>query len=437
MIIFSFLQKVVYIFEHKNLRTAAGHLKLFADNNIEWVQFSPVDSRLPRMQIPLRECPFDFYLNSQNYQKTLFLAQIVDMPQNMNYAIGTLRCIIGMDGDIAAETEAILLENGVDSTELNEDLLKDCLPELPWRIPTAEYSYRRDLRDYCVFTIDPSTARDLDDALHVVQLSDEIYEVGVHIADVSYFVEHNSPIDRIASERTTSVYLVQKVIPMLPRCLCENLCSLNPSEERLTFSVIWKINSSSGDILEEWFGRTIINSVSKLSYENAQKFIENPDKEFTNPDEFPKIRDGFTLKQVKDSVLNLDKIAKQLRKKRYNNGCLSLTQTKLSFIINKETSMPFGYHVYEQKDSNKLVEEFMLLANIAVAHRIYNKYPQQAVLRRHPPPNSQQIQQVSEMVKDYGHHVDIATSNTIQVNFMMFHFFIVHLSSLLDIFTRT
>ena len=337
------------------------------------------------------------------------------MPQNTNYAIGTLKCIIGRDGDISAETEAILLENGVDSTELNEDQLKDCLPSLPWKIPEQEYSYRRDLRDYCVFTIDPSTARDLDDALHVVKLSEDLYEVGVHIADVSYFVEHNSPIDKIASERTTSVYLVQKVIPMLPRCLCENLCSLNPSEERLTFSVIWKVNGN-GDIFEEWFGRTIINSVSKLSYENAQKFIENPDKDFTNPEEFPKIRDGFTLQQVKEAVLNLDNIARNLRKKRYNKGCLSLTQTKLSFIINKETSMPYAYNVYEQKDSNRLVEEFMLLANIAVAHRIYDKYPAHAVLRRHPPPNSQQIQLVSDMVKDYGHHVDIASSNTIQVS---------------------
>ena len=129
------------------------------------------------MQIPLFECPFDFYLNSQNYQKTLFLAQIVEMPEATNYAIGTLKCIIGRDGDIGAETEAILLENGVDSTELNEDLLKDCLPKLPWKIPDHEYSYRKDLRDYCVFTIDPSTARDLDDALHIVQLSDDIYEV--------------------------------------------------------------------------------------------------------------------------------------------------------------------------------------------------------------------------------------------------------------------
>ena len=406
--------KVVYIFEKKNTRSAAGHLKLFSDQNHEWVLFQPVDSRVPRIQIPLNECPPDFYLNSQQYQRTLFLAQIIDMPQNTNYAIGTLKCAIGKDGDIKTETEAILFENGIDSTEFNEELLKDCLPSLPWSIPQHEYSYRRDLRKYCIFTIDPSTARDLDDALHVIKLSDDLYEVGVHIADVSYFVEQNSAIDKLASERTTSVYLVQKVIAMLPRCLCENLCSLNPSEERLTFSVIWKLNSN-GDIFEEWFGRTIINSVSKLSYENAQKFIENPNKDFTNPDEFPKIRDGFTIKQVQQAVLSLDKIARNLRKKRYNNGCLTLSQTKLSFILNKETSMPYAYNVYEQKDSNRLVEEFMLLANIAVAHRIYDKYSQHAVLRRHPPPNSQQIQQVSELIKEYGHYCDVSSSNSIQV----------------------
>ncbi len=335
------------------------------------------------------------------------------MPQNTNYALGTLKCVIGKDGDTIAETEAILLENGIDSTEFDEELLKDCLPKMPWSIPQEEYAYRRDLRDFCIFTIDPSTARDLDDALHVIKLSEDLYEVGVHIADVSFFVRQNSSIDKIASERTTSCYLVQKVIPMLPRCLCENLCSLNPNEDRLTFSVIWEVNSN-GDILKEWFGRTVINSVSKLSYENAQKFIENPTKEFTNPDEFPKIRDGFTIAQVKDSVLNLDAIARNLRKKRYAQGCLALTQTKLSFILNKETSMPYAYNVYEQKDSNRLVEEFMLLANIAVAHRIYDKYPEHAVLRRHPAPNSQQIQLVSDSIKEYGHDCDISTSNSIQ-----------------------
>jgi DIS3-like exonuclease 2 len=124
------------------------------------------------------------------------------------------------------------------------------LPATPWKIPDEEFAYRKDLRNLCVFTIDPATARDLDDALHCIKLDDDLYEVGVHIADVSYFVSEDSQIDKCACERTTSVYLVQKVIPMLPRLLCEELCSLNPATDRLTFSVIWKIKST-GEVNEQ------------------------------------------------------------------------------------------------------------------------------------------------------------------------------------------
>lgn len=121
------------------------------------------------------------------------------------------------------------------------------LPQVPWSIPESEFKYRRDLRNLCIFTIDPASARDLDDALHCIKLDEDTYEIGVHIADVSFFVTENSPIDRCAIDRTTSVYLVQKVIPMLPRLLCEELCSLNPLLDRLTFSVIWKVKAN-GDV---------------------------------------------------------------------------------------------------------------------------------------------------------------------------------------------
>lgn len=274
------------------------------------------------------------------------------MPANSIYAIGKLKCQLGSDGNINTETDAILIENNIDFNELNEETLKSCLPQLPWSIPDAEYKSRRDLRSHCVFTIDPATARDLDDALHCIQLNDDMYEIGVHIADVSYFVNENTLIDQLASERTTSVYLVQKVIPMLPRCLCEHLCSLNPNENRLTFSVIWKINSN-GDILNEWFGRSIISSVCKLSYENAQKMIDNPTKEYTDINEFPPIRSNSNINEIRQSVLNLNKIAKKLRQKRYDNGCLTLNQIKISFILNKQTQSPYGCNVYEQKDSNR------------------------------------------------------------------------------------
>lgn len=214
------------------------------------------------------------------------------------------RCI-GKDGDVEVETEAFLIENGIDFSEFKDEVVKS-LPQVPWKIPASEFDYRRDLRKLCIFTIDPSTARDLDDALHCIKIDEDTYEIGVHIADVSYFVPEDSPIDKCAVDRATSVYLVQKVIPMLPRLLCEELCSLNPLLDRLTFSVIWRIKSN-GDIIDEWFGRTVINSAVKLSYEHAQMFIENPDEQFEQK-EFPEIRPEFDLNDIKTATLNLDTV---------------------------------------------------------------------------------------------------------------------------------
>jgi len=403
---------VVSILEKKNSRWAAGHLKLFPDKNNEWALFSPNDSRIPRIKIRLSQCPPDFYTNSSFYASTLFIAQILDIPINSRYAVGELKRCIGVDGDIEVETEAFLIENGIDYSEFDQQVLNS-LPKVPWSIPESEFTYRRDLRHLCIFTIDPATARDLDDALHCIKLNDDLYEVGVHIADVSYFVDENSPIDKCALERTTSVYLVQKVIPMLPRLLCEQLCSLNPALDRLTFSVIWKIKAN-GDIVDEWFGRTIINSAVKLSYEHAQKFIESPNEKL-DPKEFPEISSSFNLEDIKKSVLNLDFLAKFLRARRFENGCLTLNQTKISFVLNKECGLPYGYSAYQQKDSNKLVEEFMLLANIAVAHRIYKVFPSKSILRRHPSPNQQQIEVVGELIRSYGFDCDIKSSNSIQI----------------------
>lgn len=226
------------------------------------------------------------------------------------------------------------------------------------------------MRDECIFTIDPPTARDLDDALHCKKIGDDLYEVGVHIADVSHFVSPESPVDNIASRRCTSVYLVQRVIPMLPRVLCDNLCSLHPGVDRLAFSVVWKINSK-GEIKGEWFGRTIIHSCIQMSYDHAQSFIDaeqNGDE--VSSEIFPEISGKWTVNNLKQKVLVLHTISQNMRKRRMDNGALRLDQIKLSYLINSETGMPDACFKYEYKKSNELIEEFMLLANIAVAHKL-------------------------------------------------------------------
>ncbi|XP_054839606.1 DIS3-like exonuclease 2 isoform X2 [Eublepharis macularius] len=413
-----FLQKtakVVYILEKKHSRAVMGSIRLLTDRNSElfkkFAMFSPVDHRVPRVYVALADCPPDFASRPEEYSNTLFICRIVDWREDSNFAIGQLAQSLGQAGEIEPETEGILTEYGVDFSDFSPEVLQ-CLPQsLPWDIPPAELAKRRDLREECVFTIDPSTAKDLDDALSCKLLPDGNLEVGVHIADVSYFVLEGTELDNIASRRATSVYLVQKVIPMLPKLLCEELCSLNPTTDRLTFSVIWKL-TPEGKILEEWFGRTVICSCAKLSYDHAQSMIENPDKVFT-AEELPPVSPHHSIGEVRQAVLHLNRIAKQLRKQRFVDGALRLDQLKLSFTLDKESGLPQSCYVYQYRDSNKLVEEFMLLANMAVAHQIYRSFPAQALLRRHPPPLTKMINDLSEFCSQMGLEIDFSSAGAL------------------------
>uniref|UniRef100_A0A8B9J461 DIS3 like 3'-5' exoribonuclease 2 n=1 Tax=Astyanax mexicanus TaxID=7994 RepID=A0A8B9J461_ASTMX len=200
---------VVYIVEEKHSRAASGFIKFLPDKH--FAMFSPVDHRVPRVNVPLTDCPADFPSRPADYANTLFICRITHWPYDNTFAEGRLMKSLGQAGEIEPETEAILTEYDVDFSEFEEAALA-CLPQnLPWSIPPEELAKRRDLRKECIFTIDPATARDLDDALSCRQLSDGNFEVGVHIADVSYFVEEGTALDSVASRRATSVYLVQKV----------------------------------------------------------------------------------------------------------------------------------------------------------------------------------------------------------------------------------
>ncbi|XP_050819730.1 DIS3-like exonuclease 2 isoform X4 [Gopherus flavomarginatus] len=407
--------KVVCILEKKHSRATTGFIKLLADKSSELFKkcamFSPMDHRVPRAYVSLADCPPDFVSRPEDYSSTLFICRIVDWREDSNFAIGQMAKSLGQAGEIEPETEGILTEYGVDFSDFSQDVL-ECLPQsLPWVIPPTELANRRDLRKECIFTIDPSTARDLDDALSCKQLPDGNLEVGVHIADVSYFVLEGTALDQVASRRATSVYLVQKVIPMLPRLLCEELCSLNPMKDRLTFSVMWKM-TPEGKILDEWFGRTVICSCIKLSYDHAQSMIENPSKVF-GPEELPPVSPQHPVDEIHQAVLNLHRIARHLRKQRFIDGALRLDQLKLSFTLDKESGMPQGCYIYQYRDSNKLVEEFMLLANMAVAHQIYRSFPQQALLRRHPPPQTKMLNDLMEFCDQMGLEIDFSSAGAL------------------------
>ncbi|XP_022090371.1 DIS3-like exonuclease 2 [Acanthaster planci] len=404
--------KVVYILERRHSRACSGILKPRSHSNATDALFSPTDHRMPRIYIPLAECPQGFLERPGDFRTTLFIARLEEWPKTSAIARGHLYRSLGEAGEIEPETEGMLIEHGVDYSDFSYEVIK-CLPKsLPWTIPQEEIEQRRDFRPKCVFTIDPATARDLDDALSCEPLGDGLYEVGVHIADVSFFVDEGNALDEVAGLRATSVYLVQKVIPMLPRLLCEHLCSLNPNEDKLTFSFLWRL-TEQGEILDEWCGRSVIRSCVKMSYDHAQGIIAEPERE-RGEEEMPPIANGFSISDVAQGVLRLNKIAQNLRQKRLDDGALRLDQVKLQFALDKESGLPSGYSVYERRDSNKLVEEFMLLANMAAAHRVHDYCKDTALLRRHPPPKAKMMDDLADTCSALGLEVDGSNSKTIQ-----------------------
>ena len=246
----------------------------------------------------------------------------------------------------------------------------------------------------------------------------------MHIADVTYFMQPGTDLDSIAAKRSTTTYLVQRCYPMLPRLLCENLCSLTENEDRLAFSVIWKFDAG-GKIVDEWFGKTVINSCAKLAYDHAQAVIEEPDLDWEAKElehaigipatkHFPTIHGGHTAATVKQCVLKLHEMAQRLRRKRFANGALRLDQIKVGFRRDEETGLPFDCFPYKTRDSNKLVEEFMLLANMAVAKKIFDGAPNHSLLRMHPNPQPQKLEEMIKTCRNLGISVAAGSSADLQ-----------------------
>jgi len=398
--------KVVSIKEFKHSRLAAGFIKPMNDNNPNFFLFSPTDSRIPRLKISSKEAPDNFKSRPELFDGVMFMASVIKW-ERVSMALGKLERSLGHSSDIGVRTEAILLENNIDFADFPQEVLRDLPADYEtWTVSETEIKKRRDFRDECVFTIDPATARDLDDALSVKVISDGHYRVGVHIADVSHFVRSGSSLDRAALSRATSTYLVERVVPMLPRPLCEKLCSLNPHENRLTFSVEWEMNEKA-EILSEWFGRSVIRSCAKLAYEDAQCLID--DRDLTGVD----VARPHTLEDVSRSVKIMNNLAVQLREKREQRGALRLDQPKLCFTLNKETGLPDGFKLHEHRLSNKMIEEFMLLANMAVARKIYTSFPKVAVLRRHPDPKIDMMDKIVDQLGFLGIKIDGLSSSAL------------------------
>ncbi|KAI7895142.1 uncharacterized protein EV154DRAFT_413823 [Mucor mucedo] len=366
------------------------------DNNrplrVAW--FKPNDLRVPFLVLRNKDIPDDLLQNPDIYRNTLFSATISHWPINDPFPTGTIIREIGPLGDLLTEKEAILADNSIIRTEFSSVALRG-LPDLPWCIPESEIEKRRDLRNERIFSIDPSTAKDLDDALHIKELADGFYEVGVHIADVGYFLKRGSPLDTEAYERGTSTYLVDSVIPMLPSILCEELCSLNPGVDRLAFSVIWKMDFE-GKIVDTWFGKTVIRSCAKLAYEDAQCVIDGQEMSGDIV-----MHDSHLLRLVSGDIFMLNSLATGMRRRRFQSGSLTLNSVKLMFELDLQ-GRPTSVKKFESKDANHLVEEFMLCANISVAKKIASVYPQASLLRKHEPPLERRLNKFLDLTEELG-----------------------------------
>lgn len=401
-----------------SMKTSSKGASLFSGGGS--IKLIPADGRFQKMVVfvsSLPECIKNRLLDGDMTIENELVAAYIDAWRPESFLpLAVVRQSLGQGGQIEAQTAAILIEHAIHSADFHPDSLA-CLPKVPWKIPPEEFKKRRDLRKLCIFSIDPPTARDLDDALSIESIGYNVMRVGVHIADVSYFVLSDTALDIEAQERSTSVYLIQQVIPMLPRLLCEELCSLNPGVDRLAFSVMWDIDPS-GEILDHWIGRTIIQSCCKLSYQHAQEIIDNTvdcNEIISRETGWPELHGAFEWQGILADIRSLHEIAGKRRSSRFENGALRLDNLKLVFALD-ENGMPCDSMIKQQKDSNFLVEEFMLLANMTVAKVISRAFPECALLRRHPEPNLQKLKDLEIFCIKHGFELDISSSGKLHLS---------------------
>ena len=306
---------------------------------------------------------------------------------------------LGLPGEKETEIHAILHDYGLPYEFPKE--IEDAADKINKDLDTKEIKKRRDFRDVLTFTIDPITAKDFDDALSFKVLSNGVYEVGIHIADVSYYVEPNTLLDQEAYDRATSVYLVDRVVPMLPEVLSNGLCSLRPKEDKFTFSAVFTLNKE-GQVQDEWYGRTVINSDYRFAYEEVQHVIENQTKQVDA--EVSLTGETYSISNPVFEAINiLDYQAKTLRNKRMKNGAISFDRVEVNFHLDEENN-PDSVYFKTSKDAHKLIEEFMLLANKKVAAFINTLQPiPPFVYRIHDDPDEQKLFNLKQTISPFGY----------------------------------
>lgn len=308
---------------------------------------------------------------------------------------GEILQVLGAPGEHETEIHSILAEYGLPYS-FPEEVELDA-EKIDRRITEEEVAKRRDMRKICTFTIDPKDAKDFDDALSIQKLDNGNWEIGVHIADVSHYVVPGTMLDDEAYERATSVYLVDRVVPMLPEVLSNDVCSLRPNEDKFTFSAVFEMNDKA-EVVNQWFGRTVIHSDRRFTYEEAQERIETQEGDLT------------------EEILTLDRLAKIMRDKRIKNGAITFDRSEVRFNLN-EKSEPIGVYFKISKDSNHLIEEFMLLANRKVSEFVSLKKGQPNnntfIYRIHDDPDPAKLEALRDFVSTFGYKMDLANTKKV------------------------
>ena len=337
--------------------------------------------------------PLSDTLEAKNGQRVL--VTLSDWPESAKNPIGIVKHVLGNQGENNTEMNAILAQYGF-PLEFPAQVEKEA-NAIPEEIPKAEIDKRKDFRNVLTFTIDPADAKDFDDAISYQKLPNGNYEIGVHIADVSHYVIQGTDLDKEAYSRATSVYLVDRVIPMLPERLSNGVCSLRPHEDKLCFAAVFELDEQA-NIQNEWYGRTVIHSDRRFSYEEAQEVIEHKTGDHA------------------EEILKLNELAYILRDRKFKNGAISFESTEVKFKLD-ESGKPIGVYVKERKDAHKLIEDYMLLANRKVAEYVAKKQKGEKkltfVYRVHDSPNMETLNTFATFASRFGYKINTKSDKEI------------------------
>ncbi|EXB95112.1 Exosome complex exonuclease [Morus notabilis] len=351
--------------------------------------FVSKDRRIPKIRIQTRQL--------ENLLDKRIIVAVDSWDCLSRYPSGHYVRTIGEIGDRDTETEVVLIENDINSRPFSSQTLA-CLPPLPWSVSSEDLlnPIRQDLRHLRAFSVDPPGCKDIDDALHCMPLPNGNFEVGVHIADVTNFVHPGTPLDDEAAQRGTSVYLVERRIDMLPKPLTEDICSLRADVERLAFSVLWEMTPEA-EIISTKYTKSVIKSCAALSYIEAQARMD----------------DSRLMDPLTTDLRNMNSLAKIMRLRRIERGALTLASAEVKFQIDTETHDPLDIGMYQIREANQMVEEFMLAANVSVAEKILNHFPVCSLLRRHPTPTREMLEPLLRTAAAVGLNLDVSSSKAL------------------------